>query len=158
MNNSTRHADVPDLIVALVDVSDLARPVLLTRLYPPTLIQLWRVFLRQQSHLTCWQQQLHAWGCRHLCLLLQHPLHPPSYPLPSVERYFYLWGEGPPIHSVLVARIHHHGSTHNASTNLLLLANVMAPRLLIHRSTFFAGGDIGPAHLTNLLRMDGLKR
>jgi hypothetical protein len=59
---------------------------------------------------------------------------------------------------VLVARIHHHGSTHDASTNLVVLADVMAPGLPIHRSTFFAGGDIGPAHLTNLLRMDGLKR
>jgi hypothetical protein len=30
--------------------------------------------------------------------------------------------------------------------------------LLIHRSTFFADGDIGPVHLTNLLQMDRLKR
>jgi hypothetical protein len=66
-------------------------------------------------------------------------------------RYFYLPGEGPPIHSVLVARIHHHRYAHDESTNLVVLANVMAPGLPIHRSTSFAGGDIGPAHLTNLL-------
>jgi hypothetical protein len=73
------------------------------------------------------------------------------YPLSSVARYFYLRGEGLPIHSVLVARVHHHGSTHDASTDLVVLADIMAPGLLIHRSTFFAGGNIGPMHLTNLL-------
>ncbi len=59
---------------------------------------------------------------------------------------------------MLVARIHHHESAHNASTDLVVLANIMAPGLPIHRSTFFAGGDIGPVHLTNLLQIDGLKR
>jgi hypothetical protein len=39
-----------------------------------------------------------------------------------------------------------------------MLAVTMAPGLPIHRSTFFAGGNIGPALPTNLLRMDGLKR
>ena len=34
----------------------------------------------------------------------------------------------------------------------------MAPGLPIHRSTFFAGGNISPALPTNLLRIDGLKR
>jgi hypothetical protein len=96
--------------------------------------------------------------CCHLQPPQQHPLLPPSYPLSSVMRYFYLWEEGPPIYSVLVARIHHHGSAHNASTDLVVLANVMAPGLPIHKSTFFACGDIGPMHLTNLLQMDGLKQ
>jgi hypothetical protein len=35
--------------------------------------------------------------------------------------------------------------------HLVMLAKVMAPKLLIHRSTFFAGGDIGPAPPINLL-------
>jgi hypothetical protein len=39
-----------------------------------------------------------------------------------------------------------------------VLATAMAPGLPIHRSSFFAGGNIGPALPTNLLRMDGLKR
>jgi hypothetical protein len=68
MANSGRYADAPNFVVALVDTTVLARPVLLMRSYPPTLIQLWRVFQCQQSHLTCWQEQLHAWGCRHLSL------------------------------------------------------------------------------------------
>jgi hypothetical protein len=34
----------------------------------------------------------------------------------------------------------------------------MAPGLPIHRSTFFTGGDIGPALPTNLLRIDGLEQ
>ncbi len=85
-----------------------------------------------------------------------YSLPPTLYLQQSVVRYFYLPGEGPPIHSVLV--IHHHRSAHDASTNLIVLANVMAPELPIHRSTYFAGGNIGPAHLTNLLRIYGLKR
>jgi hypothetical protein len=52
-------------------------------------------------------------------------------------------GEGPPIHFVLV--IHHHRSAHDTSTNLVMLANVMAPGPPIHRSTFFVGGIINPA-------------
>jgi hypothetical protein len=39
-----------------------------------------------------------------------------------------------------------------------MLAAAMAPGLPIHRSIFFAGGDIGPALPTNLLVMDGIKR
>jgi hypothetical protein len=39
-----------------------------------------------------------------------------------------------------------------------MLAAAMAPGLPIHRSTFFAGGNIGPVLPTNLLRMDELKQ
>jgi hypothetical protein len=80
--------------------------------------------------------------------------------LPSVfsgEVLLFLGGGTAHPLGVLVARIHHHRSAHNASTDLVVLANIMAPGLLIHRSTFFVGGDIGPMHLTNLLQMDGLK-
>ncbi len=73
-------------------------------------------------------------------------------------RYVYLQREGPPIQSVLVARLHHHRSAHDASTNLVVLANIMAPGLPIHRRTFFAGGNINPAPPTNLLQMDRLKQ
>jgi hypothetical protein len=45
-----------------------------------------------------------------------------------------------------------------AAVLVAVLAAAMAPGLPILRSTFFAGGDIGPALPTNLLRMDGLKR
>jgi hypothetical protein len=103
MANSRRYANAPNLVIALVAVTVLARPVLLTRSYPPTLIQLWRGFQRQQTHRTCWQEQLHAQGCHHLPLLQRHPLLPPSYPLPLVARYVYLWRELLPIHFVLVA-------------------------------------------------------
>ena len=66
-----------------------------------------------------------------------------------VARFVYLWRELLPIHFVFV--IHHHRSAHDANTNLIVLDNVMAPRLPINRSTFFAGGNIGPAPPTNLL-------
>ncbi len=101
--NSGRYADAPDRIVALVTTTVLARPVLLTRSYPPTLIQLWRGFQCQQTHRTCWSEQLHAQGHCRLPLLQWHPLLPPSYPLPSLVRYVYLWRELLPIYSVLVA-------------------------------------------------------
>jgi hypothetical protein len=58
---------------------------------------------------------------------------------------------------VFVARLHHHKSAYDANTDLVVLANVMAPGLPIHRSTFFVGGDIGLAPPTNLLQKDGLK-
>jgi hypothetical protein len=156
--NSGRYADMPNLAAALVADTILACPVLLMRSYPPTLTQCWGSFLRQLRPLPCWCKQPHlvAQWCRHLQPSRQHPLLPPSYPLPLVARYFYLQGEGPPIHSVLV--IHHYRNTHDSSTNLVVLANVMAPELPIHWSTFFVGGNIGPAHLTNLLQKDGLKQ
>ncbi len=48
---------------------------------------------------------------------------------------------------------------HVAAADLVaVLVAAMARGLPIHRSTSFAGGDIGPALPTNLLRMDGLKR
>ncbi len=51
---------------------------------------------------------------------------------------------GTAIHSVLMVRHHCHRSTHNASTSLVVLADVMAPGLPIYRSTFFVGGIISP--------------
>jgi hypothetical protein len=43
----------------------------------------------------------------------------------------------------------HHGSAHDDITVLVVLAVVMAPGLPIYRSTFSAGGDIGPVLPTN---------
>ncbi len=63
-----------------------------------------------------------------------------------------------PIHSKHVDLLLHRGSARNASSVLFVLATAMAPGLPIHRSIFFAGGDIGPALPTNLLVMDGIKR
>jgi hypothetical protein len=40
---------------------------------------------------------------------------------------------------------------HVAAVNLVVLATAMAPGLPIHRSAFFAGGNIGPTLPTNLL-------
>ncbi len=147
------YTNAPDLVIALVATTILVRPVLLTRFYPPTLTQHWGSFLCQLQPLPRWRKQPHlvAQGCCHLQPPPRHPLLPPSYPLSSVVRYFYLQGEGLPIHSVLVARIHHHRSAHDASTNLVVLANIMDPGLPNHRSTFLAGGNISPVHLTNLL-------
>ncbi len=56
-----------------------------------------------------------------------------------------------PTNSVMVTHHSHHGSTHDESTVLIVFADVMAPRLPIHRSTFSAGGNIGPALPMNLL-------
>jgi hypothetical protein len=52
----------------------------------------------------------------------------------------------------------HHGSAHDYITVLVVLAVVMAPGLPIYRSTFSAGGDIGPVLPTNLLVMAGIRR
>jgi hypothetical protein len=49
----------------------------------------------------------------------------------------------------------HHRSAHDNITVLVVLAVVMAPGLLIYRSTFSAGGDIGPVFPTNLHVMAG---
>ncbi len=63
-----------------------------------------------------------------------------------------------PIHSKWVDLLLHCGSAHDASSVLIAFAVAMALELPIHRSIFFAGGDIGPALPTNLLVMDGIKR
>jgi hypothetical protein len=47
MANSSRYANVPDLVVALVDVTALARPVLQTRAHPPTHTKCWMGVIRQ---------------------------------------------------------------------------------------------------------------
>jgi hypothetical protein len=52
--------------------------------------------------------------------------------------------------SVMVTNQSHHRSVHNNITVLVVLAVVMAPGLPIYRSTFSAGGDIGPVLSTNL--------
>jgi hypothetical protein len=51
-----------------------------------------------------------------------------------------------------------HGSASNASTVLVASANIMALGLLIHRSFFSVGNNIGLALPTNLLLMDGLRQ
>jgi hypothetical protein len=66
---------------------------------------------------------------------------------PVLMMKFYL----PTLHSELVARLLHHRSAHNTNTNLIMLADVMAPGLLINRSAFFAGGNISPVLPTNVL-------
>ncbi len=57
----------------------------------------------------------------------------------------------------MVTHHSHHGSAHDESTILVVFADVMAPGLPIHRSTFSVGGDIGPALPTNLLVMAGIR-
>ncbi len=46
----------------------------------------------------------------------------------------------------------------NAPDLVVVLAAAMAPGLPIHRSIFFAGGNMGPMLPTNLLVMDGIKQ
>jgi hypothetical protein len=58
---------------------------------------------------------------------------------------------------MMVTHHSHHGSAHDKSTVLIVFANVMAPGLPIHRSTFSAGGNIGPALPTNLLVIAGIR-
>jgi hypothetical protein len=58
---------------------------------------------------------------------------------------------------MMVTHHSHHGSARNESTVLIVFANVMAPGLPIHRSTFSAGGNIGPVLPTNLLVMAGIR-
>jgi hypothetical protein len=62
-----------------------------------------------------------------------------------------------PIHSVTVDLLFHHGSTHDESTILFVVADVTAHGLPIHRSTFSVGGVINPALPTNLLIMAGIR-
>ncbi len=61
-------------------------------------------------------------------------------------------------HCVMMTHQSHHRSACNGSTVLVILTNVMAPGLPIYRSTFSAGGDIGPMLPTNLHVMAGNKR
>ncbi len=56
-----------------------------------------------------------------------------------------------PIHSKCVDLLLHRGSACDASSVLIVFAVTMALGLPIHRSAFFAGGDIGPGLPTNLL-------
>ena len=62
-----------------------------------------------------------------------------------------------PIHPVIVDFLFHHQSAHNESTILVVFADVTAHGLPIHRSTFSASGDTGPALPTNLLVMAGIR-
>jgi hypothetical protein len=66
--NTGRYADTPGLVIALVAGTVLARPILLTRLYPPTLTQHWGGILRQLRPLQHWREQPHlvAQWCCHL--------------------------------------------------------------------------------------------
>jgi hypothetical protein len=63
-----------------------------------------------------------------------------------------------PIHSRCVDLLLHHGSTRDASSILIVFADVMALVLPIKQGLFFAGDVIGLALPTNLLGMDGLKQ
>jgi hypothetical protein len=58
----------------------------------------------------------------------------------------------------MVTNQSHHTSVHDDITVLVVLAVVMAPGLPIYRSTFSAGGDIGPVLPTNLHVMAGNRR
>jgi hypothetical protein len=55
----------------------------------------------------------------------------------------------------MVTNQSHHTSVHDDITVLVVLAVVMAPGLPVYRSTFSAGGDIGPVLPTNLHVMAG---
>jgi len=50
MANSSRYANVPDLVVALVNATALARPVLQTRPHPPTHTKCWGSFIPSFDH------------------------------------------------------------------------------------------------------------
>jgi hypothetical protein len=152
----SRYANVPDLVVALVDATALARLVLQTRPHPPTHTTCWGGFIRQlRPH---WRKRPHfvTWWCHQLRPPRWHRLLPPSYPVLFLVTWYILHqGEGPPIHSECLL---HHGSARDASHVLVVYASVMALVLPIKWSLFFAGKVIGLALPTNLLVMDGIKR
>ena len=58
----------------------------------------------------------------------------------------------------MVTNQSHHRSVHDDITVLVVLAVAMAPGLPIYRSTFSAGGNIGPVLPTNLHVMAGNRR
>ena len=152
----SRYANVPDLVVALVAATALARLVLQTRPYPPTHTKCWGGFIRQLR--PRWRERPHfvARWCHQLRPPRWHRLLPPSYPLLFlVTRYVLHQGEGPPIHSKCLL---HHGSAHDTSHVLIVYASVMALVFPIKWSFFFAGNVIGLALPTNLLVMDRIKR
>ena len=151
----SRYANVPDLVVALVDATALARLVLQTRPHPPTHTKCWGGFIRQLR--PRWRERPHfvARWCHQLRPPRWHRLLPPSYPLLFLVTWYVLHqGEGPPIHSECLL---HHGSARDASHVLIVYAGVMALVLPIKWSLFFAGDVIGLALPTNLLMMDGIK-
>ena len=94
-----QHVPAPDLAVALVDATSLARPVRTPRWLQPTLNYFRGGFLRQLS--SRWREQPHlvARWCRLLRLAGRHLILPPSNPLHSMKEMFILPGEGTPIHS-----------------------------------------------------------
>jgi hypothetical protein len=151
----SRYANVPDLVVALVDASALARLVLQTRPHPPTQTKFWGGFIHQLR--PRWRERPHfvARWCHQLRPPRWHRLLPPSYPLLFFVTWYVLHqGEGPPIHSEC---LRHHGSARDASHVLVVYASVMALMLPIKWSLLFAGDVIGLALPTNLLVMDGNK-
>jgi hypothetical protein len=135
----------------------LVRPILPTRLLPPTHPQHWWGFLRQLR--PSWRKQplLIALRCCPLHPTQRHLILPPSSH-PTLLGSQSLRQEGMPIHSRRVDLLLHRRSARDASSVLIVFANVMAFVLPIKRGLFFASNVIGLALPTNLLGMDGLKQ
>jgi hypothetical protein len=162
--NPGRYVAAHDLVIALADAIVLERPVHLPRrrqqvlllargrrqLYLPRRRERALVLARVRRHTYLPRRQeqvlLIVQGRCRLYLRRQHPLLPP----PTLLREM-------PTNSVMVTHHSHHGSAHDESTVLVVFAGLMAPRLPIHRSTFSAGGDIGPTLPANLLVMAGIR-
>jgi hypothetical protein len=153
----SRYANVPDLVVALVDTTALSRLVLQTMPHPPTHTKCWGGFIRQLR--PCWRERPHfvARWCHQLRPPRWHHLCTPFLlPLLFLVTWYVLHqGEGPPIHS---ERSLHNGSACGASHVLVVYAGVMALVLPIKWSLFFAGDVIGLALPTKPLVMDGITR
>jgi hypothetical protein len=127
-----RFVPVPDLPVALVDATSLARPVVSSRWLPPTQNSCRGGFQCQRQ--PCWRKQSHlvARWCRHLRPSQRHHILPPSIPLHSMMELFLLLGEGTPIHSVSEDFLFLHGSKRVASTAHIVLAGVSSLALPIN--------------------------
>ena len=126
-----RFVPVPDLAIALVDVTHLARPVLSSRWLPPT-----PNFCRGGllCHLPpCWREQprLVARWCRLLHQPGRHLILPPFNPFHLMKELFFIPGEGTPIHSVREDFLFLHGSEHDASTAQIVLVGVISLALPI---------------------------
>jgi hypothetical protein len=139
--NARRFVPVPDLAVALVDATSLARPVLSSRWLPPTQNFCRGGFQRQLQ--PCWHEQPHlvARWCRHLRPPQRHLILPPSIPSHLMMELFIPPREGTPIHSVRKDFLFLHGSVHDASTARIILVGVISLALPINLLDGLRWGD-----------------
>ncbi len=75
-----------------------------------------------------------------------------------IMEHVFIWKKGMPIHFKRVDELFHRKSARDASSVLVVSADVMALALPTNWSLFYAGKVIGPKLPTILLILDGLRR